>query len=147
MTLIHPIVPTLVFASIPPQPQQKPTLAAKASGEGENAQKKGIKDKAPPANLAPPKLPNPIPLCALCDVVGHDTNNFPKLPNIKNVVSNIFPDSNIPEVLVFLPESAKKNRSLRKNQPCAFCNNYGHYSHRCPCPEYFRDTLQVLREL
>lgn len=59
------------------------------------SQKKGTKGNEPPATLAPPKLPKPIPPCVLCDVVGHATNNCPELPHVKNVVFDTFPDSNI----------------------------------------------------
>jgi len=83
----------------------------------------------------------------LCDVVGHATNNCLELPHVKNVVSDTFLDSNIPEVHVTLIELAKKKTSLHTNQPCALCDNYGHYFHLCPCIEDFHGTLQVLREL
>jgi len=115
------IVPTPAFASVPQQPQQDPTSIAKASGVGGKAQKKGTKDKAPPTTPAPAKLPKPIPPFSLCDVVGHATNNFPKLLDVKTVVSNPFPNSNIREFHVTLPESAKKRRPLCTNHPCALC--------------------------
>jgi len=85
--------------------------------------------------------------CALCDVDGHATNNYLELPHVKYVVTDTFPDYNIPEVHVTLPESTKKNISLSTYHPCDLCDNYGHYSHRFPCLKDFFDTLQVLREV
>lgn len=136
LTLVQPVVPTPAFSSVPKQPQHGPTLVAKAYGNGGKARKKGTQHK-------PPK---PLPPCALCDVVSHATNNFPKIPHVKDVVTDTFPDSNIPKVHVTLTESDKKVRSLRTNYPCYLCDHYGHYSHHCPHLEYFHDTLQVIHK-
>lgn len=67
------------------------------------AHKKEGKDKVIQAAPTPLKPLKPSHPCALCDVVGHATNNCPKLLHIKNVVSNTFPDPNIPEVHVTFP--------------------------------------------
>lgn len=83
----------------------------------------------------------------MCDVVGNATINYPKLPHIKNVISITFPNPNILEVHVTLPEYAKKNKTLHTNRPCVLCDKYVHYSHHYPCLKYFYDTLQVHREL
>lgn len=112
MTSTKLVVPTSAFASIPQQPQQEPTPIAKSSRKGGKSQEKGTKEKTPPTTLAHLKSPKPIPPCALCDVVGHATNNCFELPHVKDVVTNTFPDSNIPEVHVTLTESAKRNISL-----------------------------------
>ena len=135
------------FASVPQQPQQEATYIVKASGEGRKTYKKGPKDKAPQATPTPPKPPKPSTPCALCDVVGHATNNFPELSHIKSVVSDTFPESNNPKVHVTLPESAHIKESLRTNHPCDLCDIYDHYSHHYPSLEYFRNTLQVIHEL
>lgn len=79
--------------------------------------------------------------------VGNATNNCPEIPHINNLVSDSFLYPNIPEVHVTLLKFAKNNKILHMNHPCALSNNYGHYSHHCPCIEDFHDTLQVLREL
>jgi len=106
-----------------------------------------MRDKASPTTLARTKPPKPIPLRALCVFISHATNNFLELPHDVNVVSDTFPNSNIPEVHVTLPESDKKNSSLRMNHPYALCDNYGHYSHHCPHLKDFCDTLEVIYEL
>lgn len=145
--------PTPYFASKHQQPQQgvNPVVKVYVEGGGggwvAESLKKYPKDKAPQATPALPKPPNPTPPCTFCDVVGYATNICLELPHIKSVVSDTFPNYNIPEVHVTLPEPTKENKSLCTNHPCYLCDNYGHYSHHLPCLEYFQDTLQVLCEL
>lgn len=97
-----------------------------------------------PASAKPPK---PFPHCALGDFLGSASNNCPKLPHTKQVVTDTFFDPKNLWVYVIFPKLAKRICSLRTNHPCALCNNYDHYFHHCLHIEDFRDTLHVLLEI
>jgi len=103
----------------------------KASIHGGKDTRKEPKDKATQAPPAP-KAPKPSPPCALCKFVGCTTNNFPELPQLKPLVHETFPKSNIMEFHVNLPGPPKKLKTLSTNHPYALCGHHGHCSHCFP---------------
>jgi len=117
----------------------------KSSRQGGKAKRKEPKDKGPQAPPTP-KAPNLTPLCALCKFFGHATNNCPELPQLKPLVHDAFPESNIPEVHVNILVPPKKLKTLRKNHPCALCYIHGHYSQWFPHLDEIRDCLGEIRE-
>jgi hypothetical protein len=81
------------------------------------------KTKEPTAPL-PPCISPP---CALCDKAGHQTNNCPSLPELRNLIPpNPTPT---PPVTTTQPSSSK---GLKTKFACAICSEYGHYTHHCP---------------
>ena len=62
------------------------------------------------------------------------------------MVNEPFPESNIPEVYVTIPDSILKLKPLRTNHPCALCNFHGHYTDLFPCLEEYRSSLEALRQ-
>ena len=112
---------------------------------GGKSKRKEPKDKTPQAPPSP-KAPKSSPLCTLCKVVGQATNNCPKLPHLKPLIHETFPESNIPEVQVTFRGPAKKLIMLHTNHLYSLCDHCGHYSHYFPPLDEFCDFLEVLPE-
>ena len=70
----------------------------------------------------------------------------PELPHLKILVNETFPDSDIPEVYVTVPDSIPKLKNLRTNHPCALCDFRGHYTHLCPRLDEYRSSLATYRQ-
>jgi hypothetical protein len=83
--------------------------------------------------LTAPLSPCIQPPCALCEKEGHQTNNCPSLPELRNLI----PLNHTPPMLTTTaspttttPPSSSKG--LRTKFACAICLEYGHYTHHCP---------------
>jgi hypothetical protein len=95
------------------------------------------KQKEPTAPL-PPHIPPP---CALCDKEGHQTNNYPSLPELRNLIPpNPTPTPSITTATI-QPSSSK---GLKTKFACAICSEYGHYTHHCPTLPRFRKALAII---
>lgn len=129
-------------ASIPSQPQQEQTPVVKAAGQGAKPKRKIWRKRLP--KLLQPLSPQSYAL--LCEVVRLATNNCPKLPQLKPLVHEAFPESNILEVHVDISTPPKKIKTLRTNHPCALFDIHGHYSHCFPHLDEFHDCLGVFRD-
>jgi hypothetical protein len=109
-----------------------PTPPATAGGRG--------KKKEPVAPL-PPHIPPP---CALCDKEGHQINNCPSLPELRNLIPlNQTPTT---PVTTASPTTTQPSSSkgLRTKFACAICSEYGHYTHHFPALPRFRQTLAAV---
>jgi hypothetical protein len=111
-----------------------PTPAATAGGRR--------KQKEPTAPH-PPRIPPP---CALCEKEGHQTNNYPSLPKLRNLI----PPNRTPPTPVTTASPPTPNPSsskgLRNKFACTICSEYGHYTHHCPALPRFRQTLAAVRQ-
>lgn len=115
-------------------------------GKHGKARRGASKDKATPTNPTPPRPPKHTIQCALCDVVGHATHTCPELPHLKTMVNETFPESDIPEVYVTIPDSIPKLKNLHTNHPCSLCDFYGNYTHLCPRLDEYRSSLAAYRQ-
>jgi hypothetical protein len=103
----------------------------------------GRRKKKEPTAPLPPRIPPP---CALCEKEGHQTNNFPSLPELRNLIPlNHTPTTPITTAspTTTQPSSSK---GLRTKFACAICSEYGHYTHHCPALPRFRQTLATVRQ-
>ena len=112
---------------------------------GGKAKRKEPKDKASQAPPTP-KAPKQSPPFDFCKVVGNTTNNCPELPQLKPLVHETFPESNIPEVHVNLLGPSKKLKTLHTSHPYSLCDHHGHYSHCFPRLDEFCNFLEALRK-
>jgi hypothetical protein len=97
-----------------------------------------------------PTAPLPLcvqPPCVLCEKYGHQTNNFPYLPELRNLI----PLNRTPSTLTIVtsttataPHSSIKG--LRTKFSFTICSEYGHYTHHCPALLCFRKTLTAVRQ-
>jgi hypothetical protein len=99
----------------------------------------GRRKQKEPVAPRPPRIPPP---CALCEKTGHQTNNCPSLPELRNLIppnpTPTLPTTTAPN----LPSSSK---GLRTNKfACAICSEYGHYTHHCPALPRFRQALAIV---
>jgi hypothetical protein len=96
-----------------------------------------------------PTAPLPLhiqPPCALCEKDGHQTNNCPSLPKLRNVI----PLSQTPSTLatvasIVAPASHSSSKGLRTKFACTICSKYGHYTHHFPALPRFQQTLATIR--
>jgi hypothetical protein len=103
----------------------------------------GRRKKKEPTAPLPPRIPPP---CALCEKEGHQTNNCPSLPELRNLIPlNQTPTTPVTTVspATTQPSSSK---GLRTKFACAICSEYGHYTHHCPALPRFRQTLAAVRQ-
>jgi hypothetical protein len=123
-----------VLTPTPPTTPILPTPPATAGGRR--------KKKEPNAPL-PPCIPPP---CALCEKEGHQTNNCPSLPELRNLI----PPNPTPSTPITTASTTTTNPSsskgLRTKFVCAICSEYGHYTHHCPALPRFRQTLAAVRQ-
>jgi hypothetical protein len=121
-TPLAPILPTPLTPILPTPP---------ATAGGRRAKKE-------PTAPCPPRIPPP---CALCDKEGHQTNNCPSLPELRNLI----PPNPTPTLLTttatLQPSSSKE---LKTKCACAICSEYGHYTHHCPSLPCFRQALDIV---
>lgn len=146
LTPVQPVAMTPPFASVPQPPQHEPTPLVKASGEGGKACKKAPKEKAAHITPAPPKTPKCTTPCALRDVDGRATHHCLELSRIKPMVNIMFPESEVPNVHLTLPTSAKKLKTTHTNRPCALFDIHGHYTHLCPHLKDYHTSLEVVHQ-
>jgi hypothetical protein len=103
----------------------------------------GRRKKKEPAAPLPPRIPPP---CALCEKEGHQTNNCPSLPELRNLI----PPNPTPPTPITTASTTTTNPSsskgLRTKFACAICSEYGHYTHHCPALPCFRQTLAAVRQ-
>jgi hypothetical protein len=96
----------------------------------------GRRKKKEPTTPLPPCIPPP---CALCEKEGHQTNNYPSLPELQNLIP-LNPPPTTPATIAspttITPPSSSKG--LRTKYACAICLEYGHYTHHCPTLPCFR---------
>jgi hypothetical protein len=104
----------------------------------------GRRKKKEPTTPLPPRIPPP---CALCEKEGHQTNNCPSLPELRNLI----PLNQTPPTLATTASPAtttppSSSKGLRTKYACAICSEYGHYTHHCPALPRFRQTLAAVRQ-
>jgi hypothetical protein len=101
------------------------------------------KKKEPTAPL-PLRIPPP---CTLCEKEGHQTNNFPSLPELRNLIpinqTTTTPITTASPTATTQPSSSKR---LRRKFACAIYSEYGHYTHHCLALPCFRQNLAVVRQ-
>jgi hypothetical protein len=103
----------------------------------------GRRKKKEPTAPLPPRIPPP---CALCEKEGHQTNNCPSLPELRNLIPlnhSPTPTTTASPATTTPPSSSK---GLRTKYACAICSEYGHYTHHCPALPRFRQTLAAVRQ-
>ena len=62
------------------------------------------------------------------------------------MINETFPESDIPEVYVTIPNSVPKLKSLRTNHPFTLCDFHGHYTHLGPRLEEYRSSLEAVHQ-
>jgi hypothetical protein len=121
-----------VLTPTPPTTPILPTPPAIAGGRR--------KQKEPTAPR-PPRIPPP---CALCEKEGHQTNNCPSLPELRNLIPPN-PTSSTPVTTASTTTpNPSSSKGLRTKFACAICSEYGHYTHHCPALPRFRQTLAAV---
>jgi hypothetical protein len=98
----------------------------------------GSRAKKEPTTPRPPRIP---PSCELCDKEGHQTNNCPSLPELRNLISPIPTPTPLTTTATPQPSSSK---GLKTKFTCAICSKYGHYTHHCPTLPRFRQALAIV---
>jgi hypothetical protein len=121
-TPIAPILPTPLTPILPTPP---------ATAGGRRAKKE-------PTTPRPPRIPPP---CALCDREGHQTNNCPSLPELRNLIPPNPTPTPLTTTATTQPSSSKE---LKTKCACAICSEYGHYTHHCPSLPRFRQALDII---
>jgi hypothetical protein len=120
-----------VLTPTPPTTPILPTPPATARGRR--------KQKEPVAPR-PPRIPPP---CALCEKEGHQTNNCPSLPELRNLIP---PNPTPVTTASTSTPNPSSSKDLRTKFACAICSEYGHYTHHCPALPRFRQTLAAVRQ-
>jgi hypothetical protein len=105
---------------------------------------RGRRKKKEPTTPLPACIPPP---CALCEKEGHQTNNCPSLPELRNLI----PISQTPTtpIIIAIPTTTTQpssSKGLRTKFVCAICSEYGHYTHHFPTLPHFRQTLAVVHQ-
>jgi hypothetical protein len=121
-TPLAPILPTPLTPILPTPP---------ATAGGRRA-------KREPTAPHPPRIPPP---CALCDKEGHQTNNCPSLPELRNLIPPNPTPTPLTTTATLQPSSSKE---LKTKCACAICSEYGHYTHHCPSLPRFRQALDIV---
>jgi hypothetical protein len=104
----------------------------------------GRRKKKEPTAPLPPRIPPP---CALCEKEGHQTNNCPSLPELRNLIPiNPTPTTPITTASPTATTQPSSSKGLRTKFACAICSEYGHYTHHCPALPRFRQTLAAVRQ-
>jgi hypothetical protein len=103
----------------------------------------GRRKQKEPVAPRPPRIPPP---CALCEKEGHQTNNCPSLPELRNLIPpNPTPSTPVTTASTTTPNPSS-SKGLRTKFACAICSEYGHYTHHCPALPRFRQTLAAVRQ-
>jgi hypothetical protein len=98
----------------------------------------GRRQKKEPTAPLPPCISPP---CALCDKEGHQTNNYPSLPELRNLIPPNPTPTPLTTTATTQPSSSK---GLKTKFACAICSEYGHYTHHCPALPRFRQALAIV---
>jgi hypothetical protein len=98
----------------------------------------GRKAKKEPTTPLPLRIPPP---CVLCDKEGHQTNNCPSLPELRNLIPPNPTPTPLTTTATTQPSSSK---GLKTKFACAICSEYGHYTHHCPALPRFRQALTIV---
>jgi hypothetical protein len=102
----------------------------------------GRRKKKEPTAPLPPCIPPP---CALCEKEGHQTNNYPSLPELRNLIPiNQTPTTPVTTANPTTTTQPSSSKGLRTKFACAICSKYGHYTHHCPALPRFRQTLATV---
>ena len=97
-----------------------------------------------------PTAPHPSciqPPCALCEKDEHQTNNFPSLPELRNLIplnQTPSPFATLSSIVATSPNISRKG--LQTKFACAICSEYGHYTHHCLVLPQFWQTLVAVHE-
>jgi hypothetical protein len=121
---VHVLTPTTPTTPILPTP---PTTAG------------GRRKQKEPVAPRPPRIPPP---CALCEKTGHQTNNCPSLPELRNLIPLNPTPTPLTTTATTQPSSSK---GLKTKFACAICSEYGHYTHHCPALPRFRQALAIVK--
>jgi hypothetical protein len=104
----------------------------------------GRRQKKEPTAPLPPCIPPP---CALCEKEGHQTNNYPSLPELQNLIPlNQTPPTPATTTSPSTTTHPSSSKGLRTKYAFAICSEHGHYTHHCPALPSFRQTLAVVRQ-
>jgi hypothetical protein len=98
----------------------------------------GRRAKKEPTTPLPLRIPPP---CVLCDKEGHQTHNFPSLPELRNLIPPNPTPTPLTTTATTQPSSSK---GLKTKFACAICSEYGHYTHHCPALPHFRQALAIV---
>jgi hypothetical protein len=99
----------------------------------------GRRKQKEPVAPRPPRIPPP---CALCEKTGHQTNNCPSLPELRNLIPPNPTPTPLTTTATTQPSSSK---GLKTKFACAICSEYGHYTHHCPALPRFRQALAIVK--
>jgi hypothetical protein len=100
----------------------------------------GRRKKKEPTTPLPPCIPPP---CALCDKEGHQTNNFPSLPELRNLIS---PNPTPTPPITTTTTQPSSSKGLRTKFACAICFEYGHYIHHYLAQPHLRQALAIISQ-
>ena len=90
----------------------------------------GRRKKKEPTTPLPPHIQPPY---ALFEKDGHQTNNYPSLPELRNLIQlNQTPSPFITVASTAATSPNTSRKGLRTKFACAICSKYGHYTHHCP---------------
>jgi hypothetical protein len=104
----------------------------------------GRRKKKEPTAPLPPRIPPP---CALCEKEGHQTNNCPSLPELRNLIPlNQTPPTPATTSSLVTTTHPSSSKGLRTKYACAICSEYGHYTHHFPALPCFQQTLAIVRQ-
>jgi hypothetical protein len=117
-----PMMIPIITPSIP-VPPILPTPSATTGGR---------RQKKEPTTPLPPRIPPP---CALCDKEGHQTNNFPSLPELRNLIP---PNPTPTPPITIATTQPSSSKGMKTKFACAICSEYGHYTHHCLALPRFR---------
>jgi hypothetical protein len=99
----------------------------------------GRRKKKDPTTPLPPRIPPP---CALCEKEGHQTNNCPSLPELRNLIPlNQTPTPSATTASPTTTTHPSSSKGLRTKYACAICSEYGHYTHHFPALPRFRTDI------
>jgi hypothetical protein len=105
---------------------------------------RGRRKKKEPTTPLPPCIPPP---CALCEKEGHQTNNCPSLPELRNLIPlNQTPTTPATTASPTTTTHPSSSKGLRNKYACAIFLEYGHYTHHCPALPRFRKTLAAVHQ-
>jgi hypothetical protein len=104
----------------------------------------GRREKKEPTAPLPPHIPPP---CALCEKEGHQTNNCPSLPELRNLIPpNQTPTTPVTTASPTTTTQPSSSKGLRTKYECTICSEYGHYTHHCQALPRFWQTLAAVRQ-
>jgi hypothetical protein len=104
----------------------------------------GRRKKKEPTAPLPLHIPPP---CALCEKEGHQTNNCPSLPELRNLIPlNQTPTTPITIASPTATTMPSSSKGLRTKFVCAIYSEYIHYTHHYPALPRFRQTLAAIRQ-